>query len=192
MNYLPKRPSELVATMTEQYEERELDRFGREIRGGRGKKKGKPFFRVSSDHPLCGLYTLISYSKAHLTWYGFEYNEDDTREELEEQLWEAMTARPPPSLPQEIFEVEARMRQMWLNAAADHQELWVFLSQCSNSTNLILYISLLGVYEPRGPNSLAQCHQLIDRQLLRQSTSIIPDPVLDWGFISSRHSACEH
>jgi len=73
-------------------------------------------------------YTFISYSKAHLTWYGFEYNEDDTRKELEEQLWEAMTARPPPSLPAEIFAIEAYMRQMWLNAAAEHQELWVFLS----------------------------------------------------------------
>ena len=47
MNYRPKRPSELVAAMTEQYEERELDRFGREIRGGPGKKKAKAFFRVS-------------------------------------------------------------------------------------------------------------------------------------------------
>ena len=68
-------------------------------------------------------YTLILYSKAHLTWYGFEYDEEDSREELEEQLWEAMTARPPPSLPQDMFEIEAHMRQMWLSSAAELQAL---------------------------------------------------------------------
>ena len=39
MNYRPKRPSELVTAMTEQHEERELDRFGREIRGAGEKRK---------------------------------------------------------------------------------------------------------------------------------------------------------
>jgi len=52
MNYRPKRPSELRATMTEQYEEQELDRFGRAVRGGLGKKKGKAFFHVSSEYVL--------------------------------------------------------------------------------------------------------------------------------------------
>jgi hypothetical protein len=47
MNYRPKRPSELLAAITEQYEEKEVGPFGREIRGGRGKKKGKAFFYVS-------------------------------------------------------------------------------------------------------------------------------------------------
>jgi hypothetical protein len=50
MNYRPKRPSELLAAMTEQYEEQETDRFGRAVRGGPGKKKGKAFFHVSSEY----------------------------------------------------------------------------------------------------------------------------------------------
>ena len=54
MNYRPKRPSELVAAMTEQYEEREPDVFGRAVRGGPGKKKGKAFFHVSSEYVYLG------------------------------------------------------------------------------------------------------------------------------------------
>ena len=50
MNYRPKRPSELLAAMTEQYEEQEMDRFGRAVRGGLGKTKGKAFFHVSSEY----------------------------------------------------------------------------------------------------------------------------------------------
>ncbi|KIM35559.1 hypothetical protein M413DRAFT_14485 [Hebeloma cylindrosporum] len=96
-NYRPKRPSELLAAMSEQYEEREMDRFGRPLRGGRGKKKGKAFFH------------------AHLTWYGLEYAEDDTRDELETRLWEAMSSHPPPTLPDEVFEAEAEMRQIVTN-----------------------------------------------------------------------------
>jgi hypothetical protein len=49
MKTLPKRPSELLAIMTEQYEEPEVDMFGQSRRGGRGKKKGKNFFQVSSE-----------------------------------------------------------------------------------------------------------------------------------------------
>ncbi|KIM35555.1 hypothetical protein M413DRAFT_347678 [Hebeloma cylindrosporum] len=104
MNYRPKRPSELLAAMTEQYEEREPARFGREVRGGRGKKKGKLFFQ------------------AHLTWYGLEYHKDDTRDELETRLWEAMSSRPPPTLPVEMFGAEAEMRQLWIDSASDEKD----------------------------------------------------------------------
>jgi len=54
MNYRPKRPSELLAAITEQYEEQEMDRFGRAVRGGPGKKKGKTFFHVSSEYVYFG------------------------------------------------------------------------------------------------------------------------------------------
>jgi hypothetical protein len=60
--------------------------------------------------------------QAHLTWYGFEFAEDDTRDDLEARLWEAMSSRPPPTLPDEIFEAEAEMRQMWIDSAAVEQE----------------------------------------------------------------------
>ncbi|PPQ76459.1 hypothetical protein CVT26_012895, partial [Gymnopilus dilepis] len=99
MGYRPKRPSELLAAMSEQYDEKEYDRYGQEKRGSRGKKKQKQFF------------------KAHLTWYGIEYDENDSRQELEEKLWNAMSARPPPTLPQEIFDIEAVMRERWMNAS---------------------------------------------------------------------------
>lgn len=54
MNYHPKRPRELLAAMTEQYEEQEMDRFGRAVLGGLGKKKGKAFFHVSSEYVYLG------------------------------------------------------------------------------------------------------------------------------------------
>lgn len=44
--YRPKRPSELLCAIAEQYEEKEVTRWGQEVRGGRGKKKTKEFFRV--------------------------------------------------------------------------------------------------------------------------------------------------
>lgn len=47
MGTLPKRPSELLAIMSEQYEEPEVDMFGQTRRGGRGRRKAKPFFKVS-------------------------------------------------------------------------------------------------------------------------------------------------
>ncbi|PPQ76493.1 hypothetical protein CVT26_012359 [Gymnopilus dilepis] len=104
MGYRPKRPSELLAAISEQYEERELDRFGRKVRGGRGSKKGKKFFH------------------AHLTWYGLTYEETDTVQELEENLLQAMSVRPPPVLPPEIYAVEEDMRTQWLGAASAHQD----------------------------------------------------------------------
>lgn len=57
-----------------------------------------------------------------MTWYGIEFTYDDTKEELEEKLWDAMSARPLPSLPQEIFDVEKVMRQRWLHAASAEQQ----------------------------------------------------------------------
>ena len=57
-----------------------------------------------------------------MTWYGIEFTYDDTREELEEKLWDAMSARTLPSLPQEIFDVEKVMRQRWMDAASAEQQ----------------------------------------------------------------------
>ncbi|KDR79592.1 hypothetical protein GALMADRAFT_243691 [Galerina marginata CBS 339.88] len=112
MNYRPKRPSELLAAITEQYEEQKLDRFGRAVRGGPGKKKGKPFFQ------------------AHLIWYGLEFAGDDSRDELEAKLWDAMSARPLPTLPDETFKAEEEMREMWVNSAAvEHDRVLNLLLQ---------------------------------------------------------------
>jgi len=71
--------------------------------------------------------------QAHLIWYGLEFDEDDTRDELEARLWEAMSSRPPPTLPDEIFEAEAEMRQMWIDSAAvehDRYVLHLFVKFC--------------------------------------------------------------
>lgn len=57
-----------------------------------------------------------------MTWYGIEFTYDDTREKLEDKLWDAMSARPLPSLPQELFDVEEVMRQRWLDAASAEQQ----------------------------------------------------------------------
>lgn len=65
---------------------------------------------------------LMNSIQAHLTWYGLGFAEDDTRDELEARLWEAMSSRPPPTLPDEIFEAEAEIRQMWIDSAAVEKE----------------------------------------------------------------------
>ncbi|KDQ11450.1 hypothetical protein BOTBODRAFT_189826 [Botryobasidium botryosum FD-172 SS1] len=103
MGYLPKRPRELLSTMSEQYEEPELDRCGRERRGGPGKKKTEVFFQ------------------AHLTWYGIEYHPSDNREQLENRLWETLSTLPPPALSPHIYEIEAQMRQQWLDETSLEQ-----------------------------------------------------------------------
>lgn len=56
MGYRPKRPSEILAEITAQYEERAVDRWGQERRGGPGKKKGKNFFQVCCS--TCRFITL--------------------------------------------------------------------------------------------------------------------------------------
>jgi hypothetical protein len=60
--------------------------------------------------------------QAHLTWYGVEYYSDDSKQELEQLLWDALSTRPPPSLDNAIFEVEAEMRQRFSEATRVEQE----------------------------------------------------------------------
>jgi hypothetical protein len=47
MGYRPKRPSELLAMISAQYETPELDRNGQPRNSDRGRKKTKIFFQVS-------------------------------------------------------------------------------------------------------------------------------------------------
>lgn len=98
--YIPKRPSELLCAIAEQYEEREVDRWGREVRGGRGKRKNKEFFRVRWSHspsPRNDKLTCSSFDiQAHLTWYGVEYYDEDTRDEDPEQYYEHSSASKTP------------------------------------------------------------------------------------------------
>ncbi|KDQ11449.1 hypothetical protein BOTBODRAFT_67989 [Botryobasidium botryosum FD-172 SS1] len=103
MGYLPKTPDELLSAMSEQYEEPELNRYGEERRGGPGKRKPKIFFQ------------------AHLNWYGIEYYASDGRDDLEDLLWDAMSAVPSPTLDPAMYEIEAAMRRQWLHATALEQ-----------------------------------------------------------------------
>ncbi|KAF9073222.1 hypothetical protein BDP27DRAFT_1360430 [Rhodocollybia butyracea] len=47
-----------------------------------------------------------------------EYSDSDDRDELEDKLFTAMSARPPPQIPNHIYEIEAEMRRLWIEAAA--------------------------------------------------------------------------
>lgn len=130
MGRRPKRPSELLCTTAEQYEEMELDRWGRVARGGWKKDKG--FFHV-------GWFFFLVYEKerrknmlmsnlqAHLTWYGVEYSNENTRDELEDLLSKAMSTRPPPGLPEAIYVKEAEMRQLYLATSFQRQQEYVSL-----------------------------------------------------------------
>jgi hypothetical protein len=127
MGCLPKRPSELLSIMTEQYEEPEVNMWGQERRGGRGKKKGKLFFQVRSPphNPLLHCVKELpanEQTQAHLTWYGVEYHPNDNRDELENLLWQAMSTRPPPTLDPEVYVIDEEMRQRWIDATAVEQE----------------------------------------------------------------------
>lgn len=59
--------------------------------------------------------------KAHLTWYGVEYDTSESVAELEDRLLEALGTRPPPSLAPSIYIIEAEMRQRYIEETAVEQ-----------------------------------------------------------------------
>jgi hypothetical protein len=77
-----------------------------------------------------------------LSWYGVEWNEDDSRDDLEDCLWDVMSTRPPPELANAIYEIEAGMRQRWSDASVAEQVRYVSCSYLIALSDVCVLIAI--------------------------------------------------